>query len=132
MSRHNVWIPDDLWVRAERAAYRLSLLTGERVTVSELIRRGLEQAIRSAESREGADRVVAELQDVQERIRRLEQLREGHAERLAVSPPRSPAPVAARPLLDDLRSQIDGLVRRRRSLAERIVERRGSAAREGS
>lgn len=45
MARHNVWIPDELWQRAEELARRLSFEMGDQVSVSELIRRGLEHQL---------------------------------------------------------------------------------------
>ena len=45
MARHNVWIPDELWQRAEELARRLSYEMGDQVSVSELIRRGLEHQL---------------------------------------------------------------------------------------
>lgn len=54
MSRHNVWIPDQLWDRAQAAARRQSVAEGENISVSELIRRGLVSEIREIE--EGAER----------------------------------------------------------------------------
>lgn len=49
MSRHNVWIPDDLWDRAQDAARLQSVEEDEDVSVSELIRRGLISEIRAIE-----------------------------------------------------------------------------------
>ena len=49
MARHNVWIPDELWQRAEELARRLSLEMGDQVSVSELIRRGLEHQLEAVD-----------------------------------------------------------------------------------
>ncbi len=43
--RRTIWIPEELWARGRRAAIKLSYETEERVTLSELIRRGLEDQI---------------------------------------------------------------------------------------
>jgi hypothetical protein len=45
VARHNVWIPDELWERAEELARRLSYEMGDQISVSELIRRGLEHQL---------------------------------------------------------------------------------------
>lgn len=45
MARHNVWIPDELWRQAEDLARRLSYEMGDQISVSELIRRGLEHQL---------------------------------------------------------------------------------------
>lgn len=45
MTRRTVYVPDDLWARAEEAARALADETGLRVTVSDLVRRGLEREI---------------------------------------------------------------------------------------
>lgn len=44
-ARHNIWIHQDLWQRAERAARLASLQEDQRVSVAELVRRGLEVQI---------------------------------------------------------------------------------------
>lgn len=45
VARHNIWIPEDLWRRAERAARLASVQEDQRVSVAELVRRGLEVEI---------------------------------------------------------------------------------------
>ena len=55
MARHNVWIPDELWERAQDAARRISVREGDDISVSELIRRGLHREI-SASGREDDDK----------------------------------------------------------------------------
>lgn len=52
--RRTVWVPEPLWARGQRAAIKLSYTSGERVTISELIRRGLKDQI-SAIGLEKAD-----------------------------------------------------------------------------
>lgn len=52
MSRHNVWIPDDLWERAQEAARLQSVREGEQVSVSELIRRSLQAKLSEIEKEE--------------------------------------------------------------------------------
>ena len=49
--RHNVWVWQELWVRAEQVARAESFYSGTRVTVSELIRRGLEKEVRRLEAK---------------------------------------------------------------------------------
>lgn len=49
MTRRNVHIPDDLWARAEEAARALGERSGLRVTVSDLVRRGLEAEVERVE-----------------------------------------------------------------------------------
>ena len=44
-ARHNIWIHGDLWRRAERAARLASVQEDQRVSVAELVRRGLELEI---------------------------------------------------------------------------------------
>jgi hypothetical protein len=46
--RRTIWIPEELWARGQRAALKISYEGGEKVTISELIRRGLEQQIKAA------------------------------------------------------------------------------------
>jgi hypothetical protein len=132
MSRHNVWIPDDLWVRAERASHRLSLLTGWRISVSELIRRGLEGQVQSVQRRTAADKRITELQDIEARIHRLEQLQASLRKSLgdlgANQTWRSATDVRAR--LAEISGQIENLERSRRSLSVRIVRSRGPQGRE--
>lgn len=55
MNRHNVWIPNDLWNRAERAARLESVEQDENVTVSQLLRRGLERVLQDIEERHSND-----------------------------------------------------------------------------
>ena len=43
--RRHVWIDDDLWKRAQRAALLASVEEDQRVSVAELIRRGLEEQV---------------------------------------------------------------------------------------
>lgn len=51
MNRHNVWIPNELWNRAEKAARLASVDEDEKITVSELIRRGLRRELAEIEER---------------------------------------------------------------------------------
>ena len=44
-ARHNIWIHQDLWRKAERAARLASVEEDRRVSVAELVRRGLETEI---------------------------------------------------------------------------------------
>ena len=52
MSRHNIWIRPELWERATKASLVASVQEGERVSVAELIRRGLESQVAQYEGSE--------------------------------------------------------------------------------
>ena len=43
--RHNIWIRPELWKRAEQASLLVSVQEGQRVSVAELVRRGLEEQV---------------------------------------------------------------------------------------
>ncbi len=45
VARHNIWIPEELWRKAERTALLASVEEDQRVSVAELVRRGLEMEI---------------------------------------------------------------------------------------
>ena len=45
--RRTIWIPEALWARGKRAALKVSYETDERITISELLRRGLEDQIKA-------------------------------------------------------------------------------------
>ncbi len=53
--RRTIWIPQELWDSAITAALSVSLQEGRRVSVAELIRRGLEQQIAAALGKEATD-----------------------------------------------------------------------------
>jgi hypothetical protein len=52
MNRRSVWVAPDLWARAQKAALAESYRTAARVTVAELVRRGLEREVAAIERRE--------------------------------------------------------------------------------
>lgn len=45
MSRHNIWIPDELWARVQIAAAKAGVAERRPIPVAEWVRRALEAAL---------------------------------------------------------------------------------------
>lgn len=53
-AKRSIRIPDSLWSRAESAARKAAMLEDQRVSVSDLIRRGLREQVQQIEGGEEA------------------------------------------------------------------------------